>query len=108
MWDGEWLTPDDPFDVWLRYALEEGKGLNDTQVPELFDGLLAAGFTRVPEDGAFENGWHPGQTVDPDVIRRELLAEHGDDIEVVFALVENSQFYIRFAAYWRLPEPEED
>lgn len=105
-WDGELMTPDDDFETWLDYAIQEGEGLNRTQVPDLERKLTEAGFTRVPEDDNYESGWHPGQTDDPDEIMKAMRLEHGPAAEIVFALVENSQFYIRFAVFYRIPEQE--
>lgn len=65
------------------------------------------GFEQWESDDPHEyaSGWHPGQTDDPTAILAEIQREH-PDAEVVFFLTESSQFYIRFAAYVRIPEDE--
>lgn len=105
--DCEWLTPEDDLETWIEWALEGNRLINDSQVPNLARKLTEAGWTRMPDEDAYENGWHPGQTDEPSEIRKAILAEHGPDTQIVFALVENSQFYIRFAAYYRIPEEEQ-
>jgi hypothetical protein len=55
----------------------------------------------------YENGWHPGQTDDPSTILAAILEVH-ETAEVVFFLDESSQFYIRFSAYFRIPETDDE
>lgn len=66
------------------------------------DDLEALGFVR--ENGLYENGWHEGQDDNPTEILERILKFADEGTEVVFILAEQSQFYIRFAAYVRTPE----
>lgn len=66
------------------------------------------------DEHTYENGWHPGQTDDPQAIYDAIIAEYyarpnGAAPDVVFFLDEQSQFYVRFSAYVRdAQESEED
>lgn len=51
-----------------------------------------------PFNGFYENGWHPGQNDDPHVIF-DKIKEKLPKLSVVFRLDEVSQFYIRFTAW---------
>lgn len=55
------------------------------------------------EEHTYENGWHPGQTDDPEAILSEIVERYAaaskDTPRVLFFLDESSQFYIRFSAY---------
>lgn len=51
-----------------------------------------------PFNGFYEHGWHPGQTDDPHVIF-DKIKEKLPKLSVVFRLDETSQFYIRFTAW---------
>lgn len=58
------------------------------------------------DEHTYENGWHPGQTDDPQAIYDAIVAQYDDGTDkpapdVVFFLDESSQFYIRFSAYVR-------
>ncbi len=59
------------------------------------------------KEHTYESGWHPGQTDDPSPILASILEVH-PTAEVVFFLDESSQFYIRFSAYFRIPETDAD
>lgn len=67
--------------------------------------LVALGFEQ--ENGTFENGWHEGQDDNPTAIL-DRIHHYRPDAEVVFILTEQSQFYLKFAAYVRTPEQEDD
>lgn len=68
------------------------------------------GFRRHPDDHTpdYANGWHEGQDDNPHAIAERIRAEHGDDVDVLFIITEVSQFYLRFAAYWRDADHAED
>lgn len=98
---GDILTPDDDIAAWVDYAKNNTRvAITTRQVPDVERLLESDGWTRQPDDGLYENGWHPGQTDDPVVIDKALRAEHGD-IDVVFVIVGVGQWDIRFVAYYR-------
>jgi len=55
----------------------------------------------------YESGWHPGQTDDPKAIDAEIRRVM-PDVDVLFFLDEASQFYIRFSAYTRPRDNDDD
>lgn len=56
------------------------------------------GWGWAPYNGVYENGWHPGQTDDPQVIF-DKIKEQSPELSIVFRLDEVSQFFIRFTAW---------
>lgn len=60
-----------------------------------------------PYNGVYENGWHPGQTDDPHVIF-DKIKEKSPELSVVFRLDETSQFYIRFTAWTKNRDSENE
>lgn len=96
--DGDPLTPDSDDEDVIEYVVNDPSRC----VTEPFGGgamLVRNGFERV--NGGFENGWHPGQDDDPRAITDVIRRLYGDDVEIAFAIDENSQFYTRFSAYVR-------
>lgn len=69
--------------------------------------LEEIGFERY-NDHEYENGWHPGQTDNPHKIYEEIRERVSDETEIVFYLDEKSQFYIRFSAFVRNPNENDD
>lgn len=62
-----------------------------------------------PFNGTFENGWHPGQDDKPEKILARIEAKwFKNKRKVVFRLDETSQFYIRFTAWTKAKETEDD
>ena len=61
--------------------------------------LSSAGYMLLEEE--FENGFHPGQTDDPKEVVVRLFNEM-EATEVVFRVSEQSQFYTRFEAWYKL------
>lgn len=61
--------------------------------------LTSEGFILHEEE--YENGFHPGQTDDPKEVARHLFNDVGAS-EVVFQQTEQSQFYIKFSAWYKL------
>lgn len=100
---GDLLTPDDDIETWIE-DIKNGRGVLPSRVWSSGD-LIAAGFT-LWED-RLEAGWHPGQDADPETIMKAIREVHGDSVDIVFQLSENSQFYSVFAAYIR-PVKEDD
>jgi hypothetical protein len=56
-------------------------------------------FGYVKHNGTFESGFYPGQTDDPNKIMKEMQAI--GMAHIVFRQSEQSQFYIRFEAYYK-------
>lgn len=89
----------DCLDVSTDDVLEEFEYIDnaDKAIPDVLGKHLETwGWT--PYNGVFENGWHPGQTDNPQVIFDQIKDKH-KDLSVVFRLDETSQFYIRFTAW---------
>lgn len=104
----EFITPESDLDEWIAYGKNNHRVcINDRQVSNMAAKLTAAGWTRQPEDEDFANGWFPGQNDTPETIDAELRRIYGD-IDVIFALTENSQFYIKFAAFWKPVDNDTD
>lgn len=98
--NGDILTPDDDLSDWIDWA-----DCNPSRC--LFSGMFTeaqmveAGWTKFNED-QYEHGFHPGMTDTPQQVETAIKAAHGDDVCYVFMLDENSQFYSKFSAYYRL------
>lgn len=58
--------------------------------------MIEQGYQQVGD--YYENGWHPGQTDDPNVILERVLRDN-QDAQVVFLLNSTGQFDIRFTAW---------
>jgi len=100
--DCEWVTIDDDYSEILAWAADNPSRCVPANFMTATD-LQAAGFTQYEYDGQppYESGWHPGQTDDPSAILDAIRDAHGDSVEVVFYLDENSQFYSRWTAWLR-------
>jgi hypothetical protein len=70
--------------------------------------MEAQGFERIPEDGSsFQNGWYPGQTDDPATILQGIL-DRSPEAEVVFLIDSTGQFDVRFSAWVRNVDTDEN
>lgn len=92
----------DPETLIEEYVNNSSKALTFLSGPD----LVALGFEQ--HNGTFENGWHEGQDDDPSEILERILKFAPDGTEVVFTIPEVSQFYVRFNAYVRTPENDDD
>jgi hypothetical protein len=106
-----WLTPDTPIEDWVRWAANDPERCLLSNLHDASD-LEDIGFVEYASErdgawggGPFETGWHPGQTDDPKVVLDKIIEQH-PDAEVVFCITENSQFYTRWAAFYRLNQEE--
>lgn len=105
MWQPQYLSCDDGriclecIDVTNDYVLEEFNFIDnhDKCIPDVLGKHLEE-WGWAPYNGVYENGWHPGQTDDPNVIL-DKIKEQNPHMSVVFRLDEVSQFYIRFTAW---------
>lgn len=107
--DGGYLTPDDDIETWVAWAVNDDRRC---LMGDLYDGsdLEEAGFTKWnPEhegswrgrEGTYETGWHSGQNDSPAEVTEQIRDRHGDDVDIVFVLDEQSQFYAVWSAYTR-------
>ena len=99
---GEILTIEDPASEWI-----EDSAITDYMQPmkcvpnHITDqDLIEEGYQLYDIDDEYENGMHPGQTDDPKEIATLLFTEH-EASSVVFKLTEQSQFYIKFQAWYK-------
>lgn len=92
---GEYLTPDDGIEAWIELVVNDPK-----KCLTYWSGsdMIEAGWEKW--NGRFESGWHPGQNANPKQITADIQAEH-DDVDIVFLLDENSQFYVGFSAWFK-------
>lgn len=92
-----------PVETWVdEMKNDPTKAINNAQVKASV--LEAAGFELWACDGnggEFQNGWHQHMDDDPVSIYKNIRDEYGNDVDVVFHIHENSQFYISFHAYVR-------
>lgn len=105
--DGAILTPDDSVSDWLHWIMIHSPTETPRCVPEWItpEMLAEEGFIQYPdEDTHFETGWHPGQNDDPRFVAKRIFETIEDVNDVVFRLAEQSQFYIRWQAFYRLPD----
>lgn len=102
--DGDLLTPDDGLDAWLEECIDDPRRALSGRVWSMGD-LEGAGF--VAYNGTYENGWHPGQTDNPETITREIRDALGDRVEIVFYIGSVGQFDIAFTA-WTRPTMEDE
>jgi hypothetical protein len=90
----EYITPDDPISVWIEAMQDNYTVALPTRYTE--EDLTALGWDRI--DVVYENGFHPGQDDNPEVIARVLDAN--DDIDsYIFRLRDKGQFDCRFEVY---------
>lgn len=97
------LTPDDPLEDWITECCIQSPNDRMRALPGWVTAaqLEEQGFEKF--NGLFETGWHPGQTDDPSTTAREIFKD--DSVhDVVFRVVENSQFYIVWEAWKREDE----
>lgn len=97
---GDYITPDDPLEDWIQECSIQSPNDRMRALPGWVTAaqLEEQGFEKF--NGLFETGWHPGQTDDPSKTAREIFKD--DSIhDVVFRIVENSQFYIVLEAWKR-------
>lgn len=96
--EGDYLTPDDSVADWIAACEQTCNGQPQRALPARItrEEIEAEGWTK--HNGTYENGWHPGQTDNPEAIALELLKTHD---AVVFHIPELSQFYLKFEVYTR-------
>jgi len=98
----DYLTPDDDLNEWVEWAIggEGGTRALSRQRCTVAE-LEELGFEEFPEDDhEYQNGWHPGQTDDPNAIYA-AIREVKPESDVLFYIHETSQFYISFKAFTR-------
>lgn len=108
-WDEDacdYLTPDHDIAEWIDWAAREPAARCIPSRVWSSGDLMLAGFTEY--GSRYENGWHPDQTDDPATIIADIHRWHGEDVEIVFLLDAAGQFDIRFSAWIREPERDED
>jgi len=91
------LTRDDEPDSIIDYCAIDAPTDSIRCVPSWIGDLELRMSGFEPENGIYENGWHPGQDDDPKKIAARAFKLGAR--RVVFRKVENSQFYIRFECY---------
>lgn len=90
------ITPNSTaLDDYIAYLLDSHKHIDQFDVD-----WTQHGFTHMSEEGAFESGWHPGQTDNPKEILAKAKAEK-PTWEFIFSLDKKSQFYITFSLWGR-------
>ena len=100
---GELLTPDSSVDDWVNFCKVE-KG--DTVTNSLRDNVTESDLELLDylkyNQESFESGLHAWQIDDPQKIVKQIF-ESIENVEyVVFKLDENSQFYSKFSAFYKL------
>lgn len=100
--DGDYIFPDDGAQAFIEECQMLDKAHPQRCLPSWVQpaDLEEAGFQLA--EGRLENGWHHGQTDDPEKISADLFKRGAE--AVVFRKLENSQFYIAFQAWVRWPE----
>lgn len=97
--DCEWMAPDSDIEYWIEWAKNDPSRCLLERVHSPGD-LENAGFKRGTD--VLETGWHEGMDADPHKALDALFGAHPDeDIEVVFLLEYNSQFYSGWSAWVR-------
>lgn len=104
--DGEMLTPDDADSEWIANACMTDEGHTVVAVPARISeqSIIDEGFELV--DDTLENGFFPGQNDDPKTIAKKLFDRGA--IAVVFRIREVSQFYIKFQAFAKFDNEEDE
>lgn len=101
--DGDFLTPDDPIEDWLQECWIQSPNDRLRALPSWITHKDLEEHDFKKHNGVFETGWHPGQTDEPVDTARKIFKN--DKVhEVVFRIVENSQFYIVWEAWYREDE----
>jgi hypothetical protein len=102
MGDGEYIFPDDGADAFIEECSMTDQGQPQRCLPSSItpQDLKEEGYALFKAD--LENGWHPGQTDDPQELAKQAFDQGAE--RVVFRKTENSQFYIRFEAWVLWPE----
>ena len=103
--DGEYIFPDDGPQAYIEEcaitdAAQPMRCLPSSITPQ---DLEAEGYALHKDD--LENGWHPGQTDDPQELAKQAFEQGAE--RVVFRKTENSQFYIKFECWVLWPETGE-
>jgi hypothetical protein len=96
--------------------IEEHQNKENKAIPSKWiNRIKMAGFYCFEDDeetcAIFENGFFPGQNDRPEKILEKIREKIGDfdsRFDFIFAIVENSQFYIRFALFIRPKDYEEE
>lgn len=107
--NGDILTPDDYVSSWVEEfeVWDWNHPLNALPNWILESDICKEGFEPWPDaETEFENGWHPGQTDEPQDILEKILKQH-PGAKVVFRLSEQSQFYCKFQAFFKVEEDDD-
>lgn len=107
--NGGYLTPEDDIETWVAWAVNDDRRC---LLGDLHSGsdLEEIGFVKWDPDhegswrgreGTYETGWHSGQNDSPAAVTDEIRDRHGDDVDIVFVIDEQSQFYAVWSAYTR-------
>lgn len=102
--DGELITRDDPPSDWIAEMESDKYGQPLGVLPSWITvaDIEEAGYKLY--EGDKESGWFPGQTDDPDEVRRRAFKAGFD--KIVFRKTEQSQFYMKWEA-WVYKESED-
>jgi hypothetical protein len=97
---GEFITIEDDPSEWIAERTLTDWNQPMKALPDHIsaEDLSSAGFMLWEEE--FENGHHPGQTDNPEDIAKHLFEEL-EASEVVFQITEQSQFYIKYEAWYK-------
>lgn len=94
--EGGMITPEDDAETWIEWAMNEPTVCIPDHIWEKYESDFAdLGWERLVK--TFENGWHPGQTDDP----KKIFALLKDSHDVIFRLDGTGQFDVRFSAWTR-------
>lgn len=101
--NGELLTPDNSVEEWIDFCkVEQGDTVSNCLRDFTEDSLIESlGYIKYNAE-SFENGWHSGQTDEPNKIVSTIFSTIDNVESVVFKLDENSQFYSKFSAFYKL------
>lgn len=103
----DYLTPDHDADVWIEWAMNDPSRC----IPDVVGvDLSAAGFEQYESHNphTYESGWYPGQDDDPKKVLEEIRRWMGEQVEVVFQLDATGQFDVRWSAWTRGGEEDDE
>jgi hypothetical protein len=95
--DGYVLTPDDDISAWIDECAVDSPNDVISTLPDWItpDDILEQGYELFADN--LENGFHPGQTDNPQDVTKKALASGAQS--VLFRISEHSQFYVVFECY---------
>lgn len=101
--NGELLTPDNSAEEWVDFCKVEQGDIVTNSLRDFIsdDDIETLGYVKYNEN-SFESGFHVGQTDDPQKIAKQIFESVEDCESVVFKLDENSQFYSKFSAFYKV------